>query len=68
MADEYHWSDPAMTTVAPAPDDAKNQISMDAAGNKPPKDGLASMRHRRIVGGEKTSPEVLLYGDKPGDE
>lgn len=57
-----------MTTVSPEPDDPNNQISMDAAGNKPPNDGLSTMKRRRIGSGKIVSPEVLLYGDKPGDE
>lgn len=67
MADKYRWSDPTMTTTTPAPDDPNNQFSMDAAGNKPPKGGLAAMK-RPTASEKDADPEIVLYGDKPGDE
>jgi hypothetical protein len=67
MTGTFRWSDPAMTTTTPAPDDPSKQFSMDAAGNKPPKDGLGAMK-RSTVREIAADPEIALYGDKPGDE
>ncbi|RAZ77012.1 hypothetical protein [Mesorhizobium atlanticum] len=69
MAEKYRWTDPAMTTVTRAPDDPNNQVSIDAAGNKPPKDilKLANMKQPKLPGGDN-SPEWILFGDKTGDE
>lgn len=39
---------------------------MDAAGNKPPKDGLANVKRPKIGKGKNDSPEAVLYGDKAG--
>lgn len=68
MVDTYQWMDPAMKTVTRAPDDPNNQVSMDAAGNKPPRNSLADMKRPSIAGKRDRSPEIILYGDKPGDE
>lgn len=68
MSDKYRWSNPAMTSVSPAPDDPRKQISMDAAGNKPPQDGLAAVKRRRSDSESGNTPEIILYGDRPGDE
>lgn len=65
MTDKYRWSDPAMSATTRAPDDPNGQMSTDAAGNKPPKDGLAEMPR---PGAKKSTPEVRLYDDRPGDE
>jgi hypothetical protein len=67
-ADKFHWSDPAMTTMTPSPDDPNRLFSMDAAGNRPPRNGLAAVKRARIGRGESDSPEAVLYGDKTGEE
>lgn len=66
--DRFQWSDPALTTMGPAPDDPGRLFSMDAAGNKPPRNGLADVKRRKIGREKGDSPEAVLYGDKPGDE
>lgn len=64
MGETYHWSDPAMTAVGRAPDDPNLKFSMDAAGNKPPKDSLANMKRP----GKDASPEGALYYNGEGED
>jgi hypothetical protein len=67
-ADKFRWSDPVLTTMGPAPDDPNRLFSMDAAGNRPPRNGLADVKRPRIGRDENDSPEAVLYGDKVGEE
>jgi hypothetical protein len=67
-ADKFQWSDPALTTMGPAPDDPNRLFSMDAAGNRPPISGLANVKRRKIGRKESDSPEAVLYGDRSGEE
>lgn len=64
MGETYRWSDPAMTAVGRAPDDPNLKFSMDAAGNKPPKDSLATMKRSD----KADSPEGALYYDGEGED
>ena len=66
MSESYHWSDPAMTAVGRAPDDPNLKFSMDAAGNKPPKDSLAKMK--RADPGADSTPEGTLFYNGEGEE
>jgi hypothetical protein len=67
-ADKFRWSDPAMTTMGRSPDDPNRLFSMDAAGNRPPRNGLAEVKRLRIGRAESDSPEAILYGDKADEE
>lgn len=67
MSDKFRGSDPTMK-ITPATDDPYKQVSMDAAGNRPPKDGRANVKRSKIGKGKNDSPEAILYGDKSGDE
>ncbi|MFE0017708.1 hypothetical protein ACFWXH_22900 [Mesorhizobium sp. NPDC059054] len=66
MAETYRWSNPAMTAVGRAPDDPNLKFSMDAAGNKPPKGSLATMK-RPVMDGPG-SPEGVLFRDGQGED
>lgn len=67
-ADKFRWSDPAMTTMGRSPDDPNRLFSMDAAGNRPPRNGLAGVKRPRMGDEASDSPEAVLYGDKQAEE